>query len=94
MSNGQDRFALSGKSIPPFAALKAFEAVGRVGGIRRAAALLDLDHTVVSRHLKTLEQWLGVQLVQRRNGAIELTKPGREYHERVSRAILDIAFAR
>lgn len=76
--------------LPPFAALRAFEAVGRCGGIRKAAALLTIDHTVVSRHLRTLEVWLGVTLYDRNVG---LTDAGRAYYERVSRAIHDIANA-
>jgi len=31
-------------SLPPYAVLRAFEAVGRLGGIRRAALALGLDH--------------------------------------------------
>ncbi|WP_395672023.1 LysR substrate-binding domain-containing protein [Phenylobacterium sp.] len=76
--------------MPPFAALRAFEAVGRCGGIRRAAAHLDLDHTVVSRHLRTVEAWVGVTLYDRDLG---LTEAGRIYCERISRAIHDIAGA-
>lgn len=84
---------LSGKAIPPFAALRAFEVVGRVGGVRRAAALLRLDHTVVSRHLKALEEWLGVMLVDRQGGRVTLTEAGRAYHARVSAAMLDVVSA-
>lgn len=84
---------LAGKAIPPFAALRAFEVVGRVGGVRRAAALLRLDHTVVSRHLKTLEEWLGVMLVDRQAGKLTLTEAGRAYHARISAAMLDVVSA-
>jgi len=76
--------------LPPFAALRAFEAIGRCGGIRKAALVLSIDHTVVSRHLRTLEAWLGVTLYDRNVG---LTDAGRSYYERVSRAIHDIANA-
>ncbi|MGA0607370.1 LysR substrate-binding domain-containing protein [Phenylobacterium sp. VNQ135] len=84
-SPGHDRLEL-----PPFAALRAFEAVGRCGGIRKAAVALSIDHTVVSRHLRTLEAWLGVTLYDRSAG---LTDAGRSYYERVSRAIHDMATA-
>jgi DNA-binding transcriptional LysR family regulator len=84
---------LAGKAIPPFAALRAFEVVGRVGGVRRAAALLRLDHTVVSRHLKALEEWLGVMLVDRQGGRLTLTEAGQAYHARVSAAMLDVVSA-
>ncbi|WP_395672025.1 LysR substrate-binding domain-containing protein [Phenylobacterium sp.] len=76
--------------IPPFAVLRAFEAVGRCGGIRRAAAQLRIDHTVVSRHLRTLEAVIGVELYERNSG---LTEAGQAYYERISRAIHDMASA-
>lgn len=84
---------LSGKAIPPFAALRAFEVVGRVGGVRRAAAVLRLDHAVVSRHLRTLEEWLGVRLIDRQVGRLGLTETGRAYHARISAAMLDVVCA-
>jgi len=50
------------RGIPPFASLKAFESVGRAGGVRKAALELGIDHAVVSRHLRALEAWLGQPL--------------------------------
>jgi LysR family glycine cleavage system transcriptional activator len=84
---------LTGKAVPPFAALRAFEVVGRIGGIRKAAQALRLDHTVVSRHLKTLEDWLGIALFERYGGRLTLTEAGEVYHSRISAAILDIVSA-
>jgi len=78
--------------LPPFAALKAFDAVGRAGGIRRAAILLGIDHTVVSRHLRQLESWVGTALYDRR-AANGLTEDGKRYHARVSAALHDLADA-
>nr|WP_253200997.1 LysR substrate-binding domain-containing protein [Sphingomonas quercus] len=79
--------------MPPVASIRAFEAVGRLGGIRRAAASLNLDHSVVSRHLRQLEDWLGVALVQRVAGHVALTELGRRYHERISAALAELALA-
>jgi LysR family glycine cleavage system transcriptional activator len=79
------------RAVPPFAALRAFEAVGRLGGIRRAAQALSIDHAVVSRHLGGLEAWLGVALIDRTRGGGSLTELGQTYHARISRAINDIA---
>ena len=79
--------------IPPFAALRAFDAVGRVGGMRRAAAVLGVDHTVVSRHIQALERWMGIVLVERAEGVTRLTEQGRRYHARVSPAIADLMAA-
>lgn len=79
------------RAVPPFAALRAFEAVGRLGGIRRAAQALSIDHAVVSRHLRGLEAWLGVALIDRTRGGGALTELGQAYHARITRAINDIA---
>lgn len=78
------------KSLPPFATLRAFEAVGRLSGIRRAAQALNLDHAVVSRHLRSLEEWAGVQLIHRRHGNATLTAEGAKYHARVTAALAEI----
>lgn len=83
---------LGRKAIPPFAALRAFEAVGRLGGVRKAAQALSLDHAVVSRHVRTLEEWVGVPLRQRGRAA-GLTEIGALYHARISEALLSIADA-
>jgi DNA-binding transcriptional LysR family regulator len=84
---------LQPKSLPPFAALKAFEAVGRLGGIRKAAKTLCLHHAVVSRHMVSLEEWLGVPILQRQGRAGELTDEGARFHERISMALIEIAEA-
>jgi len=78
---------------PPYATLRAFEAVGRLGGIRRAALALDLDHAVVSRHLRALEEWAGVPLINRQREARILTETGARYHQRITRALEEIAQA-
>ena len=64
--------------LPPFAALRAFEAFGRHGKVRRTAAALGVSHAIVSRHLRALEDWLGVMLIDRANGG--LTQAGADYH--------------
>jgi DNA-binding transcriptional LysR family regulator len=81
------------RALPPFAALRAFEVLGRVGGIRRAGQVLGLDHTVISRHVRALEDWLGVPLVDRVGGRLVLTEAGRLYHARVSAAVHDLLAA-
>lgn len=77
--------------IPPFAALRAFEAVGRLGGIRKAAAEIGVSHTIVSRHLAGLEAQLGIPLYTRNTG--ELTPAGKDYHGRISHAVSELAAA-
>lgn len=84
---------LHNKALPPFAALRAFEAVGREGGIRKAATTLSLDHAVVSRHIRQLEDWLGVALFKRDAGHLALTDVGARYHARISEAIFELGWA-
>jgi LysR family transcriptional regulator, glycine cleavage system transcriptional activator len=78
------------EQLPPFAALKAFEAVFTFGGIRKAATRLNLNHAVVSRHVKLLEAWLGVPLVIRVGNRLALTEPGKRFHEAISAAFTDM----
>jgi LysR family glycine cleavage system transcriptional activator len=77
--------------LPPYVALRAFDAYGRVGGVRRAAQALGVTHAVVSRHLHTLEEWFGLMLIDRENGG--MTAAGREYHARVSYALDELGGA-
>jgi LysR family glycine cleavage system transcriptional activator len=88
VSNCNSRYGL-----PPFAALRAFEAVGRVGSLRRAAHALDLDHAVVSRHLRGLEIWTGVALIERMPGGVVLTEAGARYYERITAVFREIGSA-
>jgi len=90
---GGAKDAPNARAIPPLASIRAFEAVGRLGGIRRAANSLSLDHSVVSRHLKQLEDWLGVALFQRGGGQVNLTEVGARYHGRISAALAELALA-
>jgi LysR family glycine cleavage system transcriptional activator len=78
------------KGTPPFAALRAFEAVGRLAGVRRAAQALEIDHAVVSRHLRTLEEWTGVKLINRLERKTLLTEAGMRYHARITIAFAEI----
>jgi DNA-binding transcriptional LysR family regulator len=79
------------KAYPAFASLKAFEVIGRLGSIRKAALALGVDHAGVSRHLKELELWAGVPLMDRRRGENgRLTSAGKRYHARISAALLEI----
>ena len=86
-------FSENRKTLPPFAALRAFEAVGRLSGIRRAAQTLGLDHAVVSRHLRALEDWAGTRLVDRTQGRAVLTPEGLRYHIRVTKALAELCDA-
>lgn len=62
--------------LPPLNALRAFEAAARHGSFVRAAAELHVTQGAVSRHIKLLEEHLGVMLFRRRPQGIALTEAG------------------
>lgn len=62
--------------------LAAFDAAAREGHITRAADLLGVPQSSLSRRLKALEQVLGVPLFQPAGRRVALTPAGREFHER------------
>jgi LysR family transcriptional regulator, glycine cleavage system transcriptional activator len=66
--------------LPGLKSLQAFNAVGRHLSIRRAAEELGIDHSVVSRHLRALQDELGLRLVETTRHGVALTPAGRDYH--------------
>src|SRR5262245_24054612 len=79
--------------IPPLLALRAFEAVARHGSVRKAAEELCVDHTVVSRHIRTLQSVLDIPLLRSSRRGIMLTDAGREYAASLSQAFTRISSA-
>ena len=65
--------------LPPLNALRAFEAAARHQSIARAADELCVTQGAVSRHVKLLEEDLGVSLFRRLPRGIELTEQGRRF---------------
>jgi LysR family transcriptional regulator, glycine cleavage system transcriptional activator len=72
--------------LPPLNALRAFEAVARHGVLSRAAEELGVTPTAVSRHIKNLEDAVGVPLFDREAGALKLTSRGRSYARTLTRS--------
>jgi LysR family glycine cleavage system transcriptional activator len=65
--------------LPPLNPLRAFEATGRLLSISKAADELAVTPAAVSRQVKTLELYLGVELFNRVRGHLELTSAGARY---------------
>ncbi|WP_428513919.1 LysR substrate-binding domain-containing protein [Roseovarius sp.] len=61
---------------PPLNALRAFEAAARLGGFALAAEELCVTPGAVSQHIKTVEDWAGTPLFERRSHGVRLTKAG------------------
>lgn len=66
--------------LPQLNSLRVFEATARKQSMSAAADELYLTHGAVSRQIKSLEHALNVQLFERRNRGIYLTKEGAELH--------------
>jgi DNA-binding transcriptional LysR family regulator len=81
------------KLYPPLAALRAFDSVARLGGIRKAGKELGTDHAVVSRHIRALESWVGAALLVREGMGYRLTEAGQAYHHQIESALATIAAA-
>ena len=63
--------------LPPFSALRAFEAVARHMSFSKAAKELFVTPAAISHQIHALEQDLGVRLFQRLNHSIELSASAR-----------------
>jgi LysR family glycine cleavage system transcriptional activator len=68
-----------GRKLPPFAAVRAFEAVSRHLSIKEAASELCLSPSAVSHQIKALEDYLDTALFERRANKLRLTLTGRGY---------------
>ncbi|GGX94178.1 LysR family transcriptional regulator [Massilia dura] len=64
----------------PYSLVEAFDAVVAQGGFARAAAVLNMTPSSVSRLVKALEQQLGVRLLNRTTRAMSLTEAGQRFH--------------
>ncbi|OBY73505.1 LysR family transcriptional regulator [Acinetobacter gyllenbergii] len=67
------------RQLPPMNALRIFEEVVKHLNFSHAAQSLCLTHGAVSRQIKLLEEYLGVQLFLRSPKGIELTAHGLEF---------------
>ena len=61
-------------------ALQAFDAAATHSSLSKAAEALGVTHGAVSRQLKQLELYLGVQLLHRRPSGVEKTDAGEQLH--------------
>ena len=65
--------------LPPLNALRAFEAAGRLGSFKEAAAQLHVTNGAISQQVRLLEAWLGAPLFERHNRRVVLTAEARAY---------------
>lgn len=67
------------RKIPPFAALRAFEALSRCGNLQTAGEELGVSASAISHQLKSLEAHLRFRLLVRTDNRIKLTNRGMQF---------------
>ena len=67
--------------------LRVFCQIVASGSFTRAADTLGISTAMASKHLRNLEQRLGVRLMQRNSRSLHLTAEGEAYYQRVSEAL-------
>jgi LysR family transcriptional regulator, glycine cleavage system transcriptional activator len=77
--------------LPPLSGLRLFEAAARCGSFKRAAQELNLTPGALSHGIDSLEQWLDVELFERKARGVVLTPAGRQFLPYVSEALSMIA---
>ena len=72
--------------IPPLNSLRAFDAAGRHLNFRIAADELGVTQGAVAQHVRGLESYLGLALLDRLPRGVALTENGQRFHAEISRA--------
>ena len=71
---------------PPLRAVRAFEAIARLGSVTLAAQELDISPSAVSHQLRVLEGYLQMPLTERQGRRLVLSQHGREYYRSIRAA--------
>jgi LysR family transcriptional regulator for bpeEF and oprC len=71
-------------------AIRVFARVVEAGAFTRAADSLDMPLATVSKLVRSLEQHLGVKLLQRTTRRVTVTPEGAAYYERTSRVLKEL----
>lgn len=75
------------RTLPPLDYLLFFETVARHKNFTRAAEELNVSQAAVSKRIKFLESWLGVELMTRNGRTVDLTKAGHKLAANASEAL-------
>ena len=76
--------------LPPLDPLRGFVAAARALSFTRAAEVLCLTQSAVSRQVQALEEGLGVSLFVRGTRTLTLTPEGVSFYERCRQIVLDL----
>ena len=72
------------RKLPPFAAVRAFEAAARHESFKDAAEELCLSPSAISHQIRALEDYLDTKLFERDGNRLRLTLTGRTYAPRLT----------
>ena len=86
-----DRNTAGSRWGPSLNAMRAFEAVGRLGAVSAAASELNITPGAVSRQVKNLEAYLGAALLGRSGRGVRLTPVGERLWGELESAFAQIA---
>lgn len=81
------------RRLPPLNALRVFDAAARHGSFIKASEELCVTPSAVSHQLKSLEEFLGIELFKREKRTITLTPAGERYLPSVQMALDELEFA-
>lgn len=81
------------RTLPPLNALRVFEVAARHESFSSAARELNISHSAISRHVRGLEERLGVRLFREMPRGVALTMDGRAYLARLTPALDAISTA-
>jgi len=79
--------------LPPLSSLRAFEAAARHLSFTKAAEELFVTQSAVSRQIRLLEEFLDLQLFERKHRAVVLTAEGERYRRDVTGAFSQVDIA-
>jgi DNA-binding transcriptional LysR family regulator len=76
--------------VDRFDNMRVFAKVVESGSFAGAAVRLSISRSMVSQHVKNLEERLRVRLLNRTTRKVNLTETGRAYYERCTRLLADL----
>jgi LysR family glycine cleavage system transcriptional activator len=78
------------RQIPSLTAIRAFESAAHHGSFTKAAQDLAVTQGAISRQIRALEAFLGVELFERLTRKVVLTEAGRQYQLVIARAFDEV----
>jgi len=85
-----DYFLYVDNPMNTFLSMQVFRRVVEAGSFVQAAERMELSPAMASKHVRHLEDHLGVRLLNRTTRRLSLTEGGRAYYERCAQALNDL----